>query len=53
MHNREIFSELERGVHAALETYSTIQSGSGRNSLVSGTCWMDDFIRIAAKRVYA
>lgn len=29
------FTELERGVHAALETYSNVHRGSGHNSLVS------------------
>ncbi len=32
---REAFSELERSVHAALETYSNVQRGSGHNSMVS------------------
>ena len=31
----EAFTELERGVKAALETYSNVHRGSGRNSLVS------------------
>jgi selenocysteine lyase/cysteine desulfurase len=31
----EAFAELERGVHAALETYSNVHRGSGHNSLVS------------------
>ncbi|MCP4541365.1 MAG: aminotransferase class V-fold PLP-dependent enzyme [Chloroflexi bacterium] len=31
----EIFTELERGVHAALETYSNVHRGSGHNSMVS------------------
>ena len=31
----EAFSELERGVHAALETYSNVHRGSGHNSMVS------------------
>ena len=31
----ETLSELERGVHAALETYSNVHRGSGHNSLVS------------------
>ena len=29
------FTELERGVHAALETYANVHRGSGHNSLVS------------------
>jgi hypothetical protein len=29
------FAELERSVHAALETYSNVHQGSGRNSMVS------------------
>lgn len=29
------FAELERGVHAALETYSNVHRGSGHNSMVS------------------
>jgi selenocysteine lyase/cysteine desulfurase len=36
--NNEIadaFAELERGVHAALETYSNVHRGSGHNSMVS------------------
>jgi selenocysteine lyase/cysteine desulfurase len=32
---QEAFAELERGVHAALETYSNVHRGSGHNSLVS------------------
>ena len=31
----EAFEELERGVHAALETYSNVHRGSGHNSMVS------------------
>ena len=31
----EAFEELERGVHAALETYSNVHRGSGHNSVVS------------------
>jgi selenocysteine lyase/cysteine desulfurase len=31
----EAFAELERGVQAALETYSNVHRGSGHNSLVS------------------
>ena len=31
----EPFEALERGVHAALETYSNVHRGSGHNSLVS------------------
>jgi selenocysteine lyase/cysteine desulfurase len=31
----EAFVELERGVHAALETYSNVHRGSGHNSLVT------------------
>ena len=31
----EAFAELERGVRAALETYSNVHRGSGHNSLVS------------------
>jgi hypothetical protein len=31
----EVFAELDRGVHAALETYSNVHRGSGQNSLVS------------------
>ena len=31
----EAFTELERGVHAALETYANVHRGSGHNSLVS------------------
>ena len=31
----EPFAELERGVHAALETYANVHRGSGHNSLVS------------------
>jgi selenocysteine lyase/cysteine desulfurase len=36
-HNRaaDAFAELERGVQAALETYSNVHRGSGHNSLVS------------------
>ncbi|MBI5544453.1 MAG: aminotransferase class V-fold PLP-dependent enzyme, partial [Deltaproteobacteria bacterium] len=30
-----LFAELERGVHAALETYSNVHRGSGHHSLVS------------------
>jgi selenocysteine lyase/cysteine desulfurase len=36
--NKEIpepFAELERGVHAALETYSNVHRGSGHNSMVT------------------
>jgi selenocysteine lyase/cysteine desulfurase len=33
--NAEAFAELERGVHAALETYSNVHRGSGHNSLVT------------------
>lgn len=29
------FAELERGVYAALETYSNVHWGSGHNSMVS------------------
>ena len=36
----EAFAALERGVHAALETYSNVHRGSGHN-------------RAAAQRVYA
>ena len=31
----EAFADLERGVHAALETYSNVHRGSGHNSLAS------------------
>ena len=31
----EAFTELERGVHAALETYSNVHRGSGHNSMVT------------------
>ena len=31
----DAFTELERGVQAALETYSNVHRGSGHNSLVS------------------
>ena len=31
----DIFSELERGVYAALETYSNVHRGSGHNSMVT------------------
>jgi selenocysteine lyase/cysteine desulfurase len=31
----EAFGELERGVHAALETYSNVHRGSGHNSMAS------------------
>lgn len=31
----EAFTELERGVYAALETYSNVHRGSGHNSMVS------------------
>lgn len=31
----EAFTELERGVHAALETYSNVHRGSGHKSMVS------------------
>ncbi len=31
----EAFTELERGVHSALETYSNVHRGSGHNSMVS------------------
>ena len=31
----EAFAELERGVHAALETYSNVHRGSGHYSMVS------------------
>jgi selenocysteine lyase/cysteine desulfurase len=31
----EAFAALERGVHAALETYSNVHRGSGHNSMVS------------------
>jgi selenocysteine lyase/cysteine desulfurase len=33
--NLEAFAELERGVQAALETYSNVQRGSGHNSMVT------------------
>jgi len=33
--NAEAFTELERGVQAALETYSNVHRGSGHNSLVT------------------
>ena len=36
-HNEEAFAELERSVHAALETYSNVHRGSGLNSMVT-TC---------------
>ena len=32
---KEAFAELERGVHAALETYSNVHRGSGHNSMVT------------------
>ena len=32
---REAYAELERSIHAALETYSNVHRGSGHNSLVS------------------
>jgi len=35
MHNTEAITELERGVHAALETYSNVHRGSGHNSMVT------------------
>ncbi|MCX6243170.1 MAG: aminotransferase class V-fold PLP-dependent enzyme [Bacteroidetes bacterium] len=35
MNKTEAFAELERGVHAALETYSNVHRGSGHNSMVS------------------
>ena len=35
MHKTEAFTELERGVIAALETYSNVHRGSGHNSMVS------------------
>ena len=35
MHKSESFSELERAVYAALETYSNVHRGSGHNSLVT------------------
>ena len=35
MMTAEAFAELERSVHAALETYSNVHRGSGHNSLVS------------------
>ena len=31
----DTFDDLERGVHAALETYSNVHRGSGHNSIVS------------------
>jgi selenocysteine lyase/cysteine desulfurase len=31
----DVFEELERGVHAALETYSNVHRGSGHNSMAS------------------
>src|SRR5512142_157069 len=31
----EAFAELERGVQAALETYSNVHRGSGHNSMVT------------------
>jgi selenocysteine lyase/cysteine desulfurase len=31
----EVFTELERGVYAALETYSNVHRGSGHNSIVT------------------
>src|SRR5665647_2061885 len=31
----QLFQELERGVHAALETYANVHRGSGHNSIVS------------------
>jgi selenocysteine lyase/cysteine desulfurase len=31
----KVFTELERGVHAALETYSNVHRGSGYNSMLS------------------
>jgi selenocysteine lyase/cysteine desulfurase len=34
-HQAEAFAELERGVYAALETYSNVHRGSGHNSMVS------------------
>jgi hypothetical protein len=62
----EAFAELERGVHAALETYSNVHRGSGHNSMVTTHLFeqardivleylglnMDDFARAAARRVY-
>jgi selenocysteine lyase/cysteine desulfurase len=33
--NEDTFAELERGVHAALETYSNVHRGSGHNSMAS------------------
>ena len=33
--NNEAFTELGRGVQAALETYANVHRGSGHNSLVS------------------
>jgi len=35
METTEAFAELERGIHAALETYSNVHRGSGHNSMVS------------------
>ena len=35
MHKMDAFADLERGVFAALETYSNVHRGSGYNSLVS------------------
>ena len=35
MKTNEAFVELERGVRAALETYSNVHRGSGHNSLTS------------------
>ena len=34
-HYPDKFAELERGVHAALETYANVHRGSGHNSIVS------------------
>jgi len=34
-HQAEAFAELERGVHAALETYSNVHRGRGHHSMVS------------------
>ena len=34
-HQADAFAELERGVHATLETYSNVHRGSGLNSMVS------------------
>jgi selenocysteine lyase/cysteine desulfurase len=34
-HQAVAFAELERGVYAALETYSNVHRGSGHNSMVS------------------